>query len=348
MWEKPEGVPAAAGHDPVLLFADDQGRVAPARGAHSVSVRAGCHCGWDAGTGIAIPQAVPATENRPGNHDEVEALIAEHREGLRARWWREHLVVVAPTADLAAAMPALRLDDPALADAVASAWVDGASWAEIGAVLGVARQVAWKRWRHTVLPGPPRALAPAADGRPRRRELPSVRGWPGRPGWAHPCPEVAEAHSPLAYGVTLTGRERVGVTAAAAYAGPGCSCGWRGTVLAVPDVPRAQLAAALGALAERAFAPAWNTHLHRAEPTARIRARLAPTRDDATDLDRLVAQARDRGASWAAIGAAVGISAQGAWDRWSTPAEGSAVGTPAPRPRARRSRSMVLRSETRR
>jgi hypothetical protein len=161
-------------------------------------------------------------------------------------------------------MPALGLDDPALADAVASAWVDGASWTEIGAALGMARQVAWKRWRHTVLPGPPRALAPAAGGRPRRRELPPRP--PGAARWAHPCPELAEANSPLAYGVTLDGHERVGVSPAAAYAGPGCSCGWRGTALEIPDVPRAQLPAALGGLAERAFAPAWNTHLHQPSP----------------------------------------------------------------------------------
>lgn len=354
MWETPDGLPAAAGHDPLLLFADDAGQTATTRTAGSVSVRPGCRCGWDGGGGVRIPQEAPATETHPGNHDEVQAAVTAAGEGLRARWWREHLVVVAPAAELAAATPALRLDDPALADAVASAWVAGASWAEIGAAVGVARQVAWKRWHHTVHPGPPRALAPTAGGRPRRRELPAPGGWPGRPGWAHPCPELADTHSPIAYGVSLTGRERVGVTAAAAYAGPGCVCGWRGTAVEVPDVPRGQLAAALGRLADQVFAPGWNTHLHQAVPTARIWARLAAARADAADLDRLVAQARDRGASWAAIGAAVGISAQGAWDRWSIPHQTGPDGTtprtaPTPvRRHPKRSQTTVLRAHNRR
>ena len=150
----------------------------------------------------------------------------------------------------------------------------------------------------------------------------------------------------MSYSVTLTGRERVGVSAGAAYAGPGCACGWRGPALEVPDVPRSKLGAALGALASRVFAPAWNTHLHQAVPTARIRVRLAAARDDSADLDLLVEQARERGASWAAVGAAVGMSAQGAWDRWSTPRPDPASGVRGRR-HPRRSPTTVLRSGSR-
>lgn len=348
MWEMPVGLPAAAGHVPVTMFSDGGHEPGPARTPYSLWAYPGCRCGWVGESPARIPLPVPATEGVAGNRDQVEAAVGELAVGLRSRWWREHLVVVAPAADLAAAMPGLRLDDPGLADAVASAWVDGASWAEVGAAVGIARQAAWKRWRHTVVShGRSRGLAVAADGRPRRRELPAPGGWPGQPGWVHPCPELVDEHSPVSYSVTLAGRERVGVTTSAAYAGPGCRCGWRGPVLEVPEVPRAELGAALGALAVRVFAPAWNTHFHQAVPTARIRSRLGPTRDDADDLDRLVDQARARGASWAAIGAAVGMSAQGAWDRWSTLSTAPASSAPARRHR-RRSPTMMLRSQSRR
>ena len=72
---------------------------------------------------MRIPLAVPASSPSPGNHDELTGVLDGLVARLRSRWWREHLVIVAPAADLAAAMPGLRLDDPGLADAVASAWV---------------------------------------------------------------------------------------------------------------------------------------------------------------------------------------------------------------------------------
>ena len=355
MWETPDGLPAAAGHDPLLLFADDAGHTTATRTAASVWLRPGCRCGWDGGGGLRIPPEVPATGTHPGNHAEVQAAVTAAGEGLRARWWREHLVVVAPAAELAAAMPALRLDDPALADAVASAWVAGASWAEIGAAVGVARQVAWKRWHHTVHPGPPRTLAPAADGRPRRRELPAPGGWPGRPGWAHPVSR-ARRH-PLPH--RLWGHPDR----------PGTGRGHRGGGLRRPGLcvrvarhhgrgprrpprPAAGRAGAAGRSGVRA---------RRGTPTCTRRCpppgsgpgwpRPAPMPPTSTAS---VAAARDRGASWAAIAAAVGISPQGAWDRWSTPHPTgpdatSPQTTPTPaRRHPKRSQTTVLRAHHRR
>lgn len=344
MWEVPTAVSGASEHSFVLVFEDAAGVEVQRRRSDTVAARAACQCGWRAGTALPVPSARPATATRASNAAEIDVVLEVGSERLRAAWWRTHLVEALPAVDLAAALPGLQIADAALTDAAASAWVDGASWAAIGAAAGVSKQAAHQRWSHATIAGPPRALAPARDGRPRRRVLPEPAGWPTLPGWSHPAPELADRHAPRSWGVTLAGRETVGVTAAAAYVGAGCSCGWADRSVPMPDVPRSRLGDALADLARHLFAPSWHRHLHQAAPTLRVQVQAERTAEEARALGELVAEARVRGATWSQIGDAVGMSGAGAADRWSDdPGRYRSPRAAARRPR----RTAVLRSQAR-
>lgn len=61
----------------------------------------------------------------------------------------------------------------------------------------------------------------------------------------------------------------------------------------------------------------WNDHIGDIDAEAAIDAALATIRSGEQQLDRAVLQARTRQMSWAKIGAAAGMSAQAAHERWA-------------------------------
>ncbi len=85
------------------------------------------------------------------------AVVAYARIGLcrecdlmRSAVGREHVGRVFPgarLAELARATEAVKLAEAALADAVRSASMAGASWSQIGDIVGTTRQAAHQRWR---------------------------------------------------------------------------------------------------------------------------------------------------------------------------------------------------------
>ena len=184
MWELPSDLPGADEHDLVTLFEGPDGVSGEHPRPDAPSLRGGCRCGWRSPRLFAVPLLRRAGEHRASNTAEIDehvrALVADR---LRPEWWREHLLDAVALLELRSEAPATRIADPTLADAVASAWVAGASWTEIGQAVGIARQAAWKRWRHTVS-GPPRTALPGCDGRRRNIGIPAPAGWPGRRGWA--------------------------------------------------------------------------------------------------------------------------------------------------------------------
>lgn len=61
----------------------------------------------------------------------------------------------------------------------------------------------------------------------------------------------------------------------------------------------------------------WNEHINELDTTAAITAALQAIRTGQEQLDRAVARARQNRLSWAKIGAAAGMSAQAAHERWA-------------------------------
>ncbi|ORB70554.1 hypothetical protein BST44_23365 [Mycobacterium scrofulaceum] len=61
----------------------------------------------------------------------------------------------------------------------------------------------------------------------------------------------------------------------------------------------------------------WNEHISDIDAEAEIAAALAVIRSGERQLDRAVLHARGRQMSWARIGAAAGMSAQSAHERWA-------------------------------
>lgn len=101
----------------------------------------------------------------------------------------------------------------------------------------------------------------------------------------------------------------------------GCECGWRGgrfysrTEWPSPDGGAPEEVD--GYDTEAGTYAEWTRHLAEAVPTLAVHdaaERAATARDE---LNRAVALARAAGASWAAIGAAAGMSKQSAHERWA-------------------------------
>ena len=101
-----------------------------------------------------------------------------------------------------------------------------------------------------------------------------------------------------------------------------CECGaWEGQRVPVADLPTDAYDARWGELTEEGeslphFLPAWRTHI---APDNAL-TRLADLADEARTLDARIAEsvglARQAGASWSAIGREIGLTKQGAQQRY--------------------------------
>ncbi len=102
-----------------------------------------------------------------------------------------------------------------------------------------------------------------------------------------------------------------------------CECGWRGPLHRlgdrVPSVgtgPRTPRFGDAPADIEDACYAEWLDHVRPVEGTAEVNELVNEYAAVGRKLDAAVRAARSRGASWAAIGEAAGITRQSAWERW--------------------------------
>lgn len=115
------------------LFDSGQWTASHGMGCHSNEYyRAACGCGW---TG-------PARRIK----GETDCWLSDIQEDALMLAWEQHMAPISALADVADANSALHAAAEQLQLAVEQAVIAGASWAQIGAELGVSRQAAWERF----------------------------------------------------------------------------------------------------------------------------------------------------------------------------------------------------------
>lgn len=95
----------------------------------------------------------------------------------------------------------------------------------------------------------------------------------------------------------------------------GCKCGWGGIdTFARADHPSEQ--GRVPEQVEQFLVPSWQDHVDSAIPELRLHRMASQQSLSSAALDSEVQTLRLRGVTWESIGAAVGVSRQGAWERW--------------------------------
>jgi hypothetical protein len=120
--------------------------------AEVVGWRGACTCGWQGVMWTRVGSA--AEENLARRRAYIPASgfsdpSARVEEAIEEEW-RAHATPVTLVADVRAAAREYAKAGERLTASVAAAKVAGATWAEIGAAVGITRQAAHERWIHTI------------------------------------------------------------------------------------------------------------------------------------------------------------------------------------------------------
>ncbi|UYY83716.1 hypothetical protein OIT41_20430 (plasmid) [Arthrobacter sp. YA7-1] len=122
--------------------------------AEVIGWRGACTCGWRGMMWIRVGSAVEEDLPRrrayipSSGFSDPSASVEEAIEGE----WRAHVMPLKLVDEVRAAAREYASAGERLTDSVAEAKAGGATWAEIGAAVGITRQAAQERWKNARYP----------------------------------------------------------------------------------------------------------------------------------------------------------------------------------------------------